>query len=326
MKNSSLILTVSVVLITLLAGCGEVEVITPEATDVASSPPPRSTSTASPMETATVPISPPRETATPTITPTPLVHFVQEGDTLGSIAAAYGVSVQAIQTANQIENPLLLQIGQRIVIPTGEGPAPEVPGLLLPTPTPMSFSVRGVSFYETPVGSLWCLGEVVNTTPVSLTNIVVQVDLFDAAGNLLVRGNAFANADVLPPTARAPFGILFISPPPNFAGHQATIVRGEEMRSVSAGYVPLPVELEESGPSGAQFELSGVVRNGTENSITGAQVVVTTYDEAGNVTGFRQQEIEEDIPPGGTVSFRMLMTPHGALPADFSIISFGRIR
>ena len=44
-------------------------------------------------------------------------HTVQRGETLASIAAKYGVTVEAIVAANHISNPNLISVGQELVIP-----------------------------------------------------------------------------------------------------------------------------------------------------------------------------------------------------------------
>ncbi len=321
-------LWVSVLALALVA-CGEV--ITPEPVTRTAVPSPTPTAVPS-LATATPPLRPTPATATPTITPTPIVHVIQAGDTLGSIAATYGVSVQALRDANGIENPLLLQIGQELVIPTGnEGPAP--PAGLLPTPTPLPFGVQGVGFYETPAGSLWCLGEVVNTTPYTLTNVEVRVTLFDAAGTPLVAGDSAAAADILLPAAqaplnRAPFAVLFLSPPPDFASHNVALLRGEFAGSLAEGIIPLTVEEVSSAPSGPEFEITGAVRNpDPEQMAASVVVIVTTYDGDGRVTGFRQQTVDvgDGLLSGDAVSFRMLLTAHGTAPADLSVIAFGRV-
>lgn len=46
-------------------------------------------------------------------------YIVQEGDTLSEIASKYGVTFQEIVKANGIENPDLIHVGQKLVIPGG---------------------------------------------------------------------------------------------------------------------------------------------------------------------------------------------------------------
>jgi LysM repeat protein len=48
----------------------------------------------------------------------PIIHIVVRGDTLTSIARTYGVTLLALESANPtIQNPSLIVVGQRIVIP-----------------------------------------------------------------------------------------------------------------------------------------------------------------------------------------------------------------
>ena len=65
------------------------------------------------------------------------VYVVQVGDTVARIAARNGVSVWAVAQANGIANPSLIQVGQRLLIPTDERtsslPLPFVALNLVPT-------------------------------------------------------------------------------------------------------------------------------------------------------------------------------------------------
>lgn len=65
--------------------------------------------------------STPAPTATSVATGTPrsapIIHVVVRGENLISIAAYFGVTVKAIQDANNIANPSLIRIGDRLVIP-----------------------------------------------------------------------------------------------------------------------------------------------------------------------------------------------------------------
>jgi LysM repeat protein len=56
-------------------------------------------------------------------------YFVQPGDTLSAIARRYDTTVTAIAQANNILNPNLIFVGQRLIIPTdgGEPPPPAPP-------------------------------------------------------------------------------------------------------------------------------------------------------------------------------------------------------
>ncbi len=47
------------------------------------------------------------------------VHTVQAGETLFAIAQKYGVTVQAIVSANSLSNPNRLDVGQQLIIPPG---------------------------------------------------------------------------------------------------------------------------------------------------------------------------------------------------------------
>ena len=51
-------------------------------------------------------------------------HTVARGETLTSIAKMYHVTVDDLQKANHIDNPLKLQAGQTITIPTAATPTP----------------------------------------------------------------------------------------------------------------------------------------------------------------------------------------------------------
>lgn len=93
--------------------------LTPTPTESMPTPTPTNT----PIPTSTpLPQPTPIPTATPTsvpVTPTPVVHIVQQGETLAAIAEQYNVSVEAIEAANDNLEPTRLQIGQEILIPVG---------------------------------------------------------------------------------------------------------------------------------------------------------------------------------------------------------------
>jgi peptidoglycan DL-endopeptidase LytE len=53
--------------------------------------------------------------------PRPVVHTVEDGETLQTIAARYGISAATIMAANSLRNPDRLQVGQELVILPSDG-------------------------------------------------------------------------------------------------------------------------------------------------------------------------------------------------------------
>ena len=108
------------------------------------------TPTVPPTRTPTdIPTSTPTRTPTPTSTPTaipPLVHQVQEGETLILIAEENDTTVEAILALNPDVDPELIQVGQLLLIPVATptpGPTSTLdPGV--PTPAPPDYVVHVV--------------------------------------------------------------------------------------------------------------------------------------------------------------------------------------
>ena len=79
-------------------------------------------STPSPSPTPSAsPSASPTPTARPTLSPSPsngpVIHVVERGETLTLIAEQYGVTVDALKNANDIDDPNLIFVDQELVIP-----------------------------------------------------------------------------------------------------------------------------------------------------------------------------------------------------------------
>ena len=94
-----------------------VSVVTPVVPPVA---PPTPTAAPPPVPTTAAP-APAPTTAAPTSSS--LTYTIQSGDTLAAIADRFNVSVDDIVSANSIENPDVISVGQQLTIPTGSGGA-----------------------------------------------------------------------------------------------------------------------------------------------------------------------------------------------------------
>lgn len=276
---------------------------------------------------------PPTPTFTPSPTPTPVIHVVASGDTLLGIALDYGVTVDALVRANVLDASAFLRIGQTLIIPleldeASVDDAMLVPegNVLLPTPTPMPVTTSGVSLYRTPVGGVWVMGEVLNTTGGAITNLQIEAVLTASDGTPLATARALAAADILQPEARAPFSVLFRNPPNGATDVEVRLLRAEEISPITAGFLPLSVSGAEGGISGPQYRVRGTLTNENSQAVGRVVVVVTIYKVNGDVVGYRQLllDAEVQLSSGAERPFELLLTPQGVEPpSSFSVIAWG---
>jgi LysM repeat protein len=302
----------------ILAGCGRI-LEPPTPTAVAYAPP---TATDTPRPTATrratftpVPATP-SDTPTPTVTPTPVIYIIEKGDTLLVIARQFGVTVNDLQDVNGITDPRRLRIGQEIIIPLepGEGEPTAVP-----TPTPVALRIQGLAFYRTPVGSLWCMGEVANLSGQPAEEVEVQVSLHDEQGQLLTSGAAFTQLDILASGGRAPFAILFAAPPTSFAQYQTHVLSGVPSTHLGPRYPDLQIAEEWGGwlddvPEGRNYQVRGEVHNTGNADAEQVAVVITLYDAENHVVGARAVGIPAEVFLAGAIApFDVTLTPLGSV-------------
>jgi LysM repeat protein len=275
----------------------------------------------------------PAPTNTPAPTPTPAVHIVQPGDTLLGIALQYGVTLEELYQVNGVLKPELLQIGQEIVIPVpgsvGKPVGDNSGAMIAPTQPPLPVQVEHAARYQTPVGSIWVLGEVLNSTDQPIENVQVRVALLDAAGQEVASETPFLAVDALPPGSRGPFSVLFSTPPNEVIDFTAYVVRADQAYSYESRYTQLQVTDVQTRSVGSQVGVSGTVSNIGGSNAVGAHIVITLYDDRGRVTGFRQFILPDDqLAAGGSTTFDVIVSPDPSAPTvvNSSVIAQARTR
>jgi LysM repeat protein len=275
----------------------------------------------------------PVPTNTPGPTPTPIVHIVQPGDTLLGIALQYNVTLEELYQVNGVLKPELLQIGQSIVIPepgsVGKPVGDSSGAVIAPTQSPLPVKVEHAARFQTPVGSVWVLGEVFNPTDQPVENVQVRVALLNATGQELARDTPFVALDTVPAGGRAPFSVLFSSPPNGVIDFQAYVVRADQAYNFSSRYAELKVTDVQTRSVGSQYGVSGKVNNTGASNAAGAYVVITLYDAQGRVTGFRLFTLPDDqLAAGGTATFDVVVSPDPSAPTvvNSSVVAQARTR
>ena len=296
-------------------------------------PPPHSLAVILPSPTLISTLAPsmltPEPTSTPAPTPAPIIHIVQPGDTLLGIALQYNITLAALQQVNGVLKPETLQIGQKLIIPVPGVTSPETGGgLVLPTPTPVPLEVQHMALYQTSVGSVWVLGEVLNPGDTSLENVQVRASLLSASGVEAAAASTFVALDAVPPGGRSPFGVLFDNAPAGTLAFQVTAIRAEPSRNADARYVQLQIINPQPEPDGSRYRLTGSIANTSSANALAAQVVVTLYDANRRVVGYRQALIGDgQLPAGSTAPFDVTVSvdPSAYAIADYAVEAQGRV-
>ena len=245
---------------------------------------------------------------TPVPSPTPFIYEVQAGETMLGIAERFGVSVEALRTANPDVYPNSMSIGTELLIP-GDSDNPTD----APSPTPVPVPVEQIECYPTADSGLWCFVLIHNDTYVMLENLSAQVTLVDANGQEFLSAQALSPLNILPPDATLPLTVYF---PPKIPSDAKPIVQilsairlfHDDARYLSATTQNTLVQVDSSGRSA---RVSGtVLLTGDDESASLIWVVAVAYDEHGRIVGVRRWESE-----------------NGALQFEFDVSSLaGRIQ
>ena len=298
----------------MVTGCGRI--IQPPTPTAVVGVQPTPTDTPRPTATRRATFTPvpatPSDTPTPTVTPTPIIYVIKKGDTLLAIARQFGVTVQSLQEINGITDPRRLRIGQELIVPLEEG---EGEPTVVPTPTPVALEIQGLAFHWTPVGSLWCLGEVLNLSGQPAEEVQVRISLHDGEGTFLASEAAYTQLDIVASGARAPFAILFSAPPSSFAQYQTQLVSGVPSTHLGPRYPHLAIKEEWGGWLDENtYQVQGEVHNTGEADAERVAVVVTLYDETGHVVGARTVAIPPEVFLAGAIApFEVTIIPVGAV-------------
>jgi LysM repeat protein len=235
-------------------------------------------------------------TPTPVPTPTPITYKVKQGDTLGGIAAHFGVKVEDIQKANPGLDPNLLRIGMVLIIPAPSGSE----GTIQPSPTPVGLRVDFPRcFYQTG-GGKWCLVLIGNPGSDPVSGIFVRFSLYASATAYpsAVREVALPLM-VLPAGARTVAAAFF---PPEES--REDILRVEILSAIRSiegpSTLPLTILKETSQmlADGMEVTVDYQVDPAAVSPAARLDAVLTLLDGDGQPIGFRIVRSEETLPPG----------------------------
>ncbi len=262
----------------------------------------------------TTPTPLPTPTSTPTATP--VVYQIESGDTILGIAIQRGSTVDEILALNPGIVPENLQIGQPVILPP---PATAIALLAQGAPVPLRVAITKIHAYQTPIGSLWLLGEVTNDGETAVENIQVEIGLLAADGQSVGSVTAWVATSIILPGERGPFGVLLNEPPTNFAQPAVAVVAGQAVVELGSRTLEITISEPELATNGESVTLSGVMTNSGAEAASQVRLIATFYDAQGNVTGFQQQMVAEQLGMGEERPFRLEAAPPGGTTVTYTL-------
>src|SRR5262249_7920378 len=180
-------------------------------------------------------------------------------------------------------------------------------------PTPLNLAIGSPDCYETPVGGLWCLGMIRNDLPMPIEQVIVRVYLVTADGTALAQQETSIARSALPPGAVSPYGVLFDRVPTNSAGPVVTLISAIEAYNLGSRLIPISVENVQTDLDNPAFHVTGNLTNRASMPIRDLNLIITLFDAAGRVTGFRQWRWPPNqvLVKGGSMPFAVDVIPQG---------------
>jgi LysM repeat protein len=287
-----ILLTISFSLLFLLWGCSvPTEVLSTESTATLF---PYSSSSATPTNTHALPTVHSQPTMGPTSTP--FSHEVQKDDTLLGIAIRYGISLEDLLAANPGINPTILSIGQRIIIP---GPEGDSASNFLPTATPIPIPLSEVQCFPTATNHVWCIASLENRLGYPLEGVSVIISLLNETGEVIESHSAFSPINMIPMDVVIPFSSLFRIPADGYSYAVVYPVSAYRAENVEDRYLPLEwvLNTDKPGKDHKTWKLAGQLfsREDDEKIAPGVSILAVALDENGDIVGFRQLEIDQEL-------------------------------
>jgi len=258
----------------------------------------------------------PTPSATITPTATQVYYEVREGDDMYGIAFGYGISPQAIMTANPTVNPRMMGPGTTLLIPITPVPGATATATLAltPTATPPYAALHTPDCYHDAVDGLWCFVLLENNECSALENVSAEVAV--KMGEDVRTAIAMMPLNLLPAGVSLPLVVYFEGPIPEEFSVSAEVdfllpVMPDDQRYLDVELVDPVVTISDDG---SRADISGTAVISEEGS--GARYLwinATAFDRDGKVVTSRRWEGDSAFSAGEQVGFELTLYSLGGV-------------
>jgi hypothetical protein len=185
--------------------------------------------------------------------------------------------------------------------------------------------VTGAACYETPIGSLICLGQVHNTSDLPVEQVQVEVQLLARDGTLLAAQQAFVSRWVIPAGATGPYRVLFDRVPEGYAGAFPFVKTGHAVTNADPHYAALTLKQVSGAFVLDQYQITLSIINKSPLAVEQIAITMTLLNEYHQVTGFRRMVLDPNrrLLPGESLTLTLKVIPQGENTIAFDAFAEG---
>lgn len=234
------------------------------------------------------------------------------------IAFYYGISPQALMTANPTVNPRAMGPGTTLLIPVTPGPEPTATSMMTNTPTPTQSYARlaDPDCYLDATGGLWCFVLIVNDQAGALENVSGLVTL--TSDEDIWQENAVMPLNLLPEGESLPLIAYFQPPVPEEYSVSAVVDFYLPVMPEDTRYFPTEIleqELDFSDDRESVRVSGGLTFTTEGRDAEYLWLHATAFDVDGNIVAARRWEAVGPIQSGERVDFQVTLYSLGG-PID----------
>lgn len=251
-------------------------------------------------------------TPSPTITPTwtPIYYNVTDTDDMFGIALRYGISLEALKTANPTVNPYYMGVGTVLLIPLT--PKPESTPLptiaYTPTPTPLYSKLYEPQCYQDALGDLTCFIQVENESTSDLENVGGALIMTDTETGEQRTEVAIMPLNLLKSYSILPMVANFKAPLPQKYSLSFEVDIVLPVMPGDARYTETQITSQkiDFGANNRSAKISGTIElvEGSK-AARSVWILAVAYDSEGQVIGLRRWESHGTLAPNSSQTFEL---------------------
>lgn len=198
----------------------------------------------------------------------------------------------------------------------------------VPSETPLVAVVRDVMPVHTSIGSVYFIGEIVNTGTLPIAKPETIISLLDASGKRIAFQTGYTVHDVIQPKQIVPVAVLFTDPPPTWQNFEVFLQAKQATGNEFMAYTSFRA-VEESLAKGdhGYYVVSGEVKNTGTGKAEFVQAVVALYGQDQKLVGMGSAYLEESkLDPDASSSFFVRVMNVIAPPVSYRVEFVGHAK